>query len=241
MNYAVIFAGGVGRRMNSATRPKQFLTLHGKEIIVYTLEHFENHEEIDGISLVCVGGWIEYMKKILERYQMRKVRWISEGGGTGQESIYNGLNAMKGEIERESVVLIHDGVRPLIDREIISENIRTAREKKCAVTVAAAAETIMLSDDRGQIVQSVDRERCRLVRAPQSFLYGELMEAHERARRAGVNNIVDCATMMSAQGRKLYPVEGKPENIKITTPLDYYVFKAMVEARENSQIMGFTI
>lgn len=238
MNYAVIFAGGTGTRMNTKTRPKQFLTLHGKEIIIYTLEHFENHPEIDGISVVCIEGWIDYLKKLLCKYQITKVKWISPGGSTGQESIYNGLNAMRGQIEEDSVVLIHDGVRPLIDEELISNNIKTAREKGAAVTVVPATETVMLVDDNNAIVQSVDRHRCRVVRAPQSFPYKNLLAAHDQARAAGIQNIIDSATMMTEAGYTLYPVEGKPENIKITTPSDYYTFRAIVEAEENSQILG---
>ena len=99
MNYAVIFAGGTGTRMNTKTKPKQFLTLHNKEIIIYTLEHFENHPEIDGISVVCIEGWIDYLKKLIEKYQLKKVKWITPGGKTGQEYIYNCLNAMRGQIE----------------------------------------------------------------------------------------------------------------------------------------------
>lgn len=238
MNYAVIFAGGTGTRMNTKTCPKQFLKLHGKEIIVYTLEHFENHPEIDGISVVCIEGWIDYLKKLLEKYQFKKVKWITPGGATGQESIYNGLNAMRGAIPDDSIVLIHDGVRPLIDKELISENIKTVKEKGCAVTVVPAIETVMMVDENNQIVQSVDRQKCRVVRAPQSFVYRDLLAAHDKARKAGINNIIDSATMMSAEGTTLYPVTCKPENIKITTPSDYYTFRAIVEAEENSQILG---
>ncbi|MCI6465876.1 MAG: 2-C-methyl-D-erythritol 4-phosphate cytidylyltransferase [Faecalicatena sp.] len=239
MNYAVIFAGGTGTRMNTKTRPKQFLTLHGKEIIIYTLEHFENHPEIDGISVVCIEEWIDYLKKLLEKYRIKKVKWISPGGSTGQESIYNGLNAMRGEIANDSIVLIHDGVRPLIDEQLISDNIRAAKEKGCAVTVVPATETVMLVDDNEQIVESVDRHKCRVVRAPQSFVYQDLLEAHDEARNKGINTIIDSATMMAAAGYTLYPVVGRPDNIKITTPSDYYTFRAIVEAEENSQIFGY--
>lgn len=239
MNYAVIFAGGTGRRMNTRTCPKQFLKLHGKEIIVYTLEHFEKHPEIDGISVVCIEEWIEYLRELLEKYRIKKVKWLSPGGSTGQESIYNGLNAMRGEIPEESIVLIHDGVRPLIDAQLISDNIRTAREKGCAVTVVPATETVMLVDGNENIVESVDRSRCRVVRAPQSFRYSELMAEHDKARAAGINTMIDSATMMSGAGHTLYPVLGKPENIKITTPCDYYTFRAIMEAEENSQIFGY--
>lgn len=238
MNYAVIFAGGTGKRMNSKTCPKQFLKLHGKEIIIYTLEHFENHPEIDGISVVCIEEWIDYLKKLVNKYQLKKVKWISPGGNTGQESIYNGLDAMRNQIEEDSVVLIHDGVRPLIDQDLITENIKIVREKGCAVTVVPAIETIMLMDNEGTIAKSIDRSRCRVVRAPQSFIYKELLQAHDKARKAGINNIIDSATMMTLEGYQLYPVNGKPENIKITTPSDYYTFRAIVEAEENSQIFG---
>lgn len=239
MNYAVIFAGGTGTRMNTKTLPKQFLKLHGKEIIIYTLEHFENHPEIDGISVVCIADWIDYLKKLLDKYRITKVKWISPGGSTGQESIFNGLDAMRGEIDEDSIVLVHDGVRPLIDEQLISENIRVAKEKGCAVTVVPATETVMLVDNDEQIVQSVDRHKCRVVRAPQSFVYRNLLKAHDRARAEGINTIIDSATMMSGAGYTLYPVVGKPDNIKITTPSDYYTFRAIVEAEENSQIFGY--
>lgn len=238
MNYAVIFAGGTGKRMNTKTRPKQFLTLHGKEIIIYTLEHFENHPEIDGISVVCVDGWIDYLKRLLEKYQIKKVKWISPGGDTGQDSIYNGLNAMRNDIAADSVVLVHDGVRPLIDAELISENIRVAKEQGCAVTVVPAIETVMMVDEEDHIIQSVDRKKCRVVRAPQSFIYQDILREHDEARKRGIHDIIDSATMMSARGYTLYPVIGKPENIKITTPSDFYTFRAIVEAEENSQIFG---
>jgi 2-C-methyl-D-erythritol 4-phosphate cytidylyltransferase len=238
MNYAVIFAGGTGTRMNTKTRPKQFLTLHGKEIIIYTLEHFENHPGIEGISVVCIAEWIDYLKKLLEKYHIQKVKWISPGGGTGQESIFNGLNAMRGDIDKDSIVLIHDGVRPLIDEKLITDNIKMVQEKGCAVTVVPAIETVMLVDDKGEIVESVDRNKCRVVRAPQSFIYQELMNAHDRAREKGIINMIDSATMMSEAGHTLYPVVGRPDNIKITTPSDFYTFRAIVEAEENSQIFG---
>lgn len=239
MNYAVVFAGGTGTRMNSKTRPKQFLTLHGKEIIIYTLEHFERHPEIDGISVVCIAEWIDYLKELLQKYQIHKVKWITPGGSTGQESIYNGLDAMRNDIEGKSIVLIHDGVRPLIDENLISENIKAAREKGCAVTVVPATETVMLVDEKEQIVQSVDRNKCRVVRAPQSFIYENLLKAHDKAKSRGINNWIDSATMMSEEGYTLYPVIGRPENIKITTPSDFYTFRAIVEAEENSQIFGY--
>ena len=219
MNYAVIFAGGTGTRMNTKTKPKQFLTLHGKEIIIYTLEHFENHPDIDGISVVCIEGWIDYLKKLVSKYQLKKVKWISLG--------------------EESIVLIHDGVRPLIDGELITKNIETAKETGRAVTVVEATETVMVVNENGELVENVDRHKCRFARAPQTYIYQELLKAHEHAREKGINTFIDSATMMQAEGYTLYPVMGQPENIKITTPSDFYTFRAIVEAEENSQILGF--
>ena len=239
MNYAVIFAGGTGTRMNTKTKPKQFLTLHNKEIIIYTLEHFENHPEIDGISVVCIEGWIDYLKKLIEKYQLKKVKWIKPGGKTGQESIYNGLNAMRGQIEEDSIVLIHDGVRPSINEELISENIKVAKEKGNAITVVEATETVMMVNEKNELTQSVERKKCRFARAPQTYIYGQLLAAHDHAREENINSYIDSATLMQAEGYKLFPVMGKPENIKITTPSDFYTFRAIVEAEENSQILGF--
>lgn len=238
MNYAVIFAGGTGTRMNSKTRPKQFLTLYGKEIIIHTLEKFDEHPEIDGISVVCIEEWIDYLKKIIERFQIKKVKWISPGGKTGQESIYNGLKAIQDDVEEDSVVLIHDGVRPLIDGELISNNIASVKKYGNSITVVPAVETVMLVDENEEITQSIDRSRCRVVRAPQGFIYKDLMAAHEKYRAEGVNSWIDSASMMSAEGYKLHQVLGRPENIKITTPSDYYTFRAILEAEENSQIFG---
>ena len=146
---------------------------------------------------------------------------------------------MRDDIDENSIVLVHDGVRPLIDAELISENIKVAKEKGCAVTVVPATETVMLVDDNGQIVESVDRHKCRVVRAPQSFVYRDLLKAHDEARNQGINTIIDSATMMSVAGYSLNPVVGKTDNIKITTPSDYYTFRAIVEAEENSQIFGY--
>ena len=238
MNYAVIFAGGTGTRMNSQTCPKQFLKLHGKEIIIYTLEHFQNHPDIDGISLVCVDGWIDHLKKIIKKNDITKVRWISPGGRTGQESIYNGLKAMEGEIHEDSLVLIHDGVRPLIDEALISDNIAAAEKFGNAITVVKAYETVVVMGEDGELKENIPRDRCALARAPQTFRYKDILGEHEQCRSKGIDNMIDSATMMGAAGMTLHPVYGKPDNIKITTPMDFSTFKGLIEAKENFQIMG---
>ena len=147
MNYALIFAGGSGSRMNSKGRPKQFLQFYGKELIIHTLENFQNHPEIDGIAIVCIEDWIPYLKKILQKYEIDKVRTIVSGGKTGQESIYKGLCAIKSVDNSNSIVLIHDGVRPFINEDVISSCIQSVKEHDSAITVVPAIETIVTLKD----------------------------------------------------------------------------------------------
>ncbi len=238
-NVAVIFAGGTGQRMNTRTRPKQFLELHGKPIIVYTLEAFDRHSEIDGIIVVMLESWIGYTQELVSKFGLGKIKKIVPGGSSGQESIYNGLCAAAEFYGDEDVVLIHDGVRPLIDEDTISANIRSVKERGTAITVTAAVETITMKDETGAVGTIIDRARCELARAPQSFKLGQILDVHKRVRQENAGTgFIDSASMMKHYGYKLYTVQGRPENIKITTPSDYYIFRAMVDARENSQIFG---
>lgn len=239
MNIAVIFAGGIGTRMNSKALPKQFLKLYGKEIIIYTLEHFEKHPEIDAITVACVKDWIPFLNELVEKYQLKKVKKVVVGGTTGQDSIYQGLKAANEIVEGEkSIVLVHDGVRPLINQELITNCIRTVKEKGSAVTTAPVIETIICSEEKRKVDGIINRSECLVARAPQCFWLSELLENHEKARKVGKLDFIDSASIMSYYGKELFIVEGPIENIKITTPMDFYTFRALFEARENSQLFG---
>ncbi len=241
MNIALIFAGGTGQRMNSRGKPKQFLELHGKPIIIYTLEWFEKHKDIDYIVISCLESWIDYLEELVQRYHLNKVKWIVKGGTTSQESIFNGLDIINKEFsEREdTVVLIHDGVRPLINEELISKNIEAVKEYGSAITVTYAKETVIeVSSEEKWIENVCDRHRCRIAKAPQSFYLKDIYEAHLKAKNDGKNYFIDSADLMRHYGYSLYSVEGPNENIKITTPVDFYIFKAVCDARESSQILG---
>lgn len=238
MNIALIFAGGSGKRMNSKSKPKQFLELHGKEIIIYTLEHFERHPQIDAIVVVCIKEWIEYLKTALKKNNIEKVEWIVPGGETGQDSIFNGLKAIYENYSEDSIVLIHDGVRPLINAELISSNIQSVKEYGSAVTVAPVVETVMLTEHKNKVYKSIEREKCCMAKAPQSFFLKDIYAAHQKAISEGIHTKIDSATMMSDYGFSLHTVECGSENIKITTPADFYIFRALIDARENSQIFG---
>lgn len=237
MNIAVIFAGGVGTRMNTKDRPKQFLLVHGKPIIVHTIEIFENHPEIDGIVVVCVADWIDYMEEMKYRFRLDKIGAVVPGGETGQMSIYNGLKkAAELYGTDDNVVLIHDGVRPLITAQLISDNIACVKKNGSAITCSPAKETVALIDDSNGIDEIVPRDRSRIAKAPQSFYLKDILEAQERSIADGNTNMIDSCTLMRYYGIKLFAVEGSSENIKITTPDDFYTFRALYDAKENAQL-----
>jgi 2-C-methyl-D-erythritol 4-phosphate cytidylyltransferase len=155
---ALIFAGGTGQRMSTRAIPKQFLELHGKPVIIYTIEHFERHPEVDSIVVVCLESWIAELKRLLRRYDIQKVTTIVPGGATGDVSIYNGLLAMRDTAADEDIVLIHDGVRPLIDEQLVTENIAAAREHGAAITVERVVESVVRVDAAGDIVDVPPRD-----------------------------------------------------------------------------------
>lgn len=238
MNIALIFAGGVGSRMNTKAKPKQFLDLHGKPIIVYTIEHFQNHEDIDGIVVVMHPDWLGYMQELVERYQLSKVVEVVAGGETGQLSIFNGLECVEKHFSADSTVLIHDGVRPLINQDIISANIEQVKRSGNAITTSPTIETFVVVDDDLVVQEVPERKHSRLAKAPQSFVLKDILSVHRQALSDGIEDSIDSCTLMSKYGHNVTLVEGPVENIKITTPTDYFMFRAIVESRENSQIFG---
>ncbi len=237
MNIAVIFAGGVGVRMNSNGIPKQFLKVNGVPIIIHTLQNFQDSKSIDKIVISCVPEYIDHLQNLIEQYKITKVEKIVAGGSTGQESIYNGLLAAK-EISREnSIVLTHDGVRPLIDDDLIYRNVESVKKHGSAISSVLSKETIAIADSEGRIKETTNRERSFLARSPQSFYLNDILECHEKAIKDG-KQFIDSSSLMLHYGKVLYMVETSYENIKITTPDDYYIFKALLAAKENMQILG---
>ena len=242
MNIAVIFAGGVGSRMNTVSRPKQFLELNGKPIIIYTLELFDNHPDIDGIVVACIKDWIPFLEKMIKKFEINKVAKIVHGGKSGQESIYNGLCAAedftKSKCDDASIVLIHDGVRPLITENTITDNIAKVKECGSCITCVPSIETVVVNQLDGNL-SIPKRSDCLIARAPQSFYLRDILAAHRKSHEENLPDFIDSCSMMSHYGFKLGLVMGPMENIKITTPTDYFVFRAMVQVHENQQIFGF--
>lgn len=227
MNIAVIFAGGVGRRMSSGDLPKQFLKMDGKEIIVYTLEVFEHHPLIEGIIVVCIEKWIPHLNRLIEGYGLDKVISVTPGGKTGQESIYNGLEEAGKHYGEDNIVLIHDGVRPLIDQETITRCIECTKEKGSAITISPAIETIIQVEEGQRVKHIIERSQCLLARAPQTFYLKDILAAHRKAIEEGAPEFIDSASIMNYYDYPLYTVEGPVENIKITTPMDYHLFQGL--------------
>ena len=236
---ALIFAGGTGKRMNTKTLPKQFLELHGKPIIIHTIEHFESHPEIKDIVVVCVDDWLDYCKDLLAKFNIKKVSQVVPGGETGQMSIFNGLEALREKYQgNDDYVLIHDGVRPLIDEETISKNIESVKKYGTAITVKPVIETVVQVDEEDIINNVIERSTWQTAVAPQSFVLSEIYSLHMRAQAEKLFDMTDSATLARYFGLPLHTVMGGSENIKITTPSDFYIFRAIYEARENAQIFG---
>lgn len=241
MNIGVIFAGGSGTRMNTKSRPKQFLDLNGKPIIIYTIELFDNHPDIDGVVVVCLESWIPFLQKMLKKFEINRVVRVIPGGVSGQDSIFKGLCAAeeyaKEQNDDSTIVLIHDGVRPLITEDTITDNIAKVKECGSCITIVPATETFVVKRNDGSL-ELPKRSECFLARAPQSFYLKDIIGAHRKSQEEGKTDFIDSCSLMSHYGFKLGLVEGPMENIKITTPTDYFVLRAMVEVHENQQIFG---
>lgn len=230
-NIAVIFAGGFGKRMIGHTIPKQFLEVNGKTVLTYTLEHFQKHEEIDGIILVTLVNWIDYCRDMIGTWGLHKVSAIVSGGATSQESIRNGLQVAQKLYSKDDIVLIHDGVRPLIDAKIITDCIQCVRQHGTAITVSPQMETIMVQGEESERYEIVERDRCRVAKAPQCFYLGDIVDAQQTALSDSKLGFIDCASLMEHYGHSLYAVQGPEDNIKITTELDFHVFQAIMKER----------
>lgn len=235
MNIALIFAGGIGSRMGSKT-PKQFLEWNGKAIIIHTLNVFEQHQDIDEIVIACKEEWIGYTREMIDKEGIQKVSSIIPGGITALDSQYNGLKEIKRIHPNEDIaVLIHDGVRPLVDEDTITRNIDSVWKNGNAITVTKAIETVIQINRNGAVKEILNRDFCRMAKAPQSFRLNDILNVHERAISEGQHNFIDSASMMIHYGYKLHTVMGEPENIKVTTPSDYYMFLGISKNREEKQ------
>ena len=227
--FALLTAGGVGNRMGQDI-PKQFMTVDNVPVIIYTLQAFQNHPAVDAICVPCLSGWEVVLQSYANQYGITKLQWICQGGSSNQESIFNGLMALKeAGCDDEDIVLIHDGVRPLVSEEIITNNIETCKKFRYAVTGLVCKEAIMRLGDG--VVQRLDIPREQLIRTqtPHTYHLGDLLQAHRDAQAKGVRNTVASCTLLAEQGvDDQHLVMGSEKNgLKLTKPEDVELFLAL--------------
>jgi 2-C-methyl-D-erythritol 4-phosphate cytidylyltransferase len=237
MNIALVFAGGRGLRMKNTERPKQFMEVEGKAVIIHALLCFERHKEMDSIAVVCLEEWQDYLRSLIQKAGITKVKWIVSGGDTGQESIYNGLKAIYEDCEepKETVVLVSDGVRPYVSEGIITENLSCVRSYGASVTVAYVPENIVEIDEKGMINRLPIRSNCMFAKAPQCFLLEDLMTAHRKAVIDKKINFINSAELMNHYGYPMYVVVDSIDNLKITTQTDLYTFSEIIRRQEETE------
>lgn len=238
MNIGLIFAGGTGVRMHSDAKPKQFLELYSKPIIIYTLEVFERHPEIDYVVVPCLARWIPRLEELLVKFGIQKVKKIMPGGQTTQESKWNALEYLKTVAGEDDIILLHDAVRPLISQETISRNIAAVKKHGSAVTTVPFTETAIESADGLKCDRSILRNTLHVARAPQSFYFRDVYEAHQKGQTMPHAIAIDTCTLMTELDKPVHLVEGESTNIKITSPEDFFIFKALVDMRESADIWG---
>ena len=244
MNIAIVFAGGVGKRMNLKSAPKQFLNLCGKPVLIHTLEHFEKSPMIDKIIIVMLKDYIETTWELVKKYHIEKVEFIVPGGETGQDSIFNGLEQAKKyeNSENKNIVLIHDGVRPIFEDDLIERVIGSVEKFGSAISCIPSNETTVIIDDNKNILSTTERAKTFIARAPQAFFLNEIYDWHKRAQREGIHNIVDSCSMMQKYSNTAPHIETTCfENIKITTPSDFYTIRALLEAKNDLDILGVNL
>ena len=233
-NIALIIAGGVGARMNQDI-PKQFLNVYDKPVIVYTMEAFQRHPEIDAIEVVCLDGWHEVLRAYAKQFGIAKLDGVVSGGVNGQDSIRNGLYDIASRYTGDDdIVLVHDAIRPMVSQKIITDNIAACRRYGNAITVVPCTAAMLKTYDSLSTVEQVPRDNLKITQTPQAFYVKDLVEAHKEALKRGITSSVASCTMYIELGRKLYMSPGSEKNLKLTTTEDIEIFKALLNSQKDS-------
>ena len=230
MNIALIIAGGSGHRMGQDI-PKQFINVYDKPVLIYTLEGFQRHPMIDAIELVCIDGWHDVVRAYARQFGIDKLKWIVSGGSTGQESIRNGVYNLEGKLGDDDIVIVHDGIRPLVDESVLADVINTCQKYGNGVTSMPYNEQIFVVDDDISTTRYIPRETLRRVQTPQAYRFGKLDWAYHKAyaEGIGIKGSAYTNTMMVELGERLYFAAGSDKNIKLTTKDDLEMFKAYLK------------
>ena len=233
---AMLFAGGVGRRMKSDDLPKQFIEIGGKPIIVRTMEHFEKHPEVDRIVVACKEDWIDHLEALIKDYKITKVHSVVPGGATGYASIHNGvMETAKFMTDPDDIILICDGVRPMLTERLISDSIRYARECGTSVPVTPSIDSLLFSEDGKFCEKSYERSSMYITQAPQGYTMEKILWAHSEAERRGILNPVSSSELFIELGEKVRLFEGERINIKVTTQEDLEILNAWCRHQESEK------
>ncbi len=232
MNIAMLIAGGSGERMNQDI-PKQFLNVYDRPVIIYTLEAFQKHPNIDAILVVCIKGWETILQAYAKQFNIDKLKWIVEGGDNGQSSIRNGVYKLREVCKPDDIVLIHDAIRPMVSAEIISDNIKTCQMKGSAITVIPCAEAMLITENRTDSSALMDRNHLMRTQTPQAFPLKKLVWAHEEALKRGITSSVATCTLMVELGETIAFSAGSEKNVKLTTTDDIEIFKALLMTKKD--------
>lgn len=228
MNIAIIIAGGSGNRMGMDI-PKQFINIYDKPILLYTLEGFQNHPLVDAIEVVCIDGWEQVVSAYAKQYGITKLKWIVKGGNTGQESIRNGVYNLEGQCSDDDIIIVHDGIRPLIEPSVLTDVVRKAEQYGNAVTSMPYNEQIFVVDEKDESTTTkyIPREKIRRVSTPQAYRFGLIDEKYHEAfeKETGIYGSSYTNTMMVELGVTLHFAAGSDKNIKLTTQDDLEMFK----------------
>ncbi|MBE5946951.1 MAG: 2-C-methyl-D-erythritol 4-phosphate cytidylyltransferase [Lachnospiraceae bacterium] len=235
MNVAVIIAGGSGHRMGQDI-PKQFINVYDKPVLIYTLESFQNHPMIDAIEVVCIEGWQDILWAYAKQFNIDKLKWVVPGGGSAQESIRNGVYNLKEHCSDKDNIIIHDGIRPLVDVDVLNDVIDKCNEYGNGVTSLPYNEQIFVIDDEISTTKYIPRETLRRVSTPQAYKFDKLVWAYEKAfaEEIGIYGSSYTNTMMVELGEKLYFAKGSDKNIKLTTKDDLEIFKGYLTAEKDN-------
>lgn len=234
MVVALLTAAGTGSRMGQDI-PKQFMHVENKPIIIHTMEAFQKHPSVDAMIVVTLPAWIDVLKAYAKQFNITKLRWVVSGGQSGQESIYNGLNTLKAELDEETIVMVHDGNRCMVSGEIISDSLATFKQHGSAVAAIPCVEAVFRSEDDGHSSTiSIPREQLFRTQTPHTYTLGKLLWAHEEAKKRGITSTAASCTLMQQLGEVVYFSKGSEENLKITTVEDMMIFKALLHTKKDS-------
>lgn len=226
MNIALILAGGVDSNFQMAV-PKQFVNVYNRPLIVYTMECFQRHPEVDEIAVVCLDGWQEMVKVYANQFNITKFKYIIEGGVDGQASSYNGVMKLSETAKTDDIIIIHDAIRPFVSEDIISDSIRVCRLYGMGVAALCSMDTIMKSSGYNIGIETIDRMNIMRVQTPQSYRMDILKEAHKQANEQSITGLWDTCSMVSRIRKKIYFSKGSDTNLKINTIEDVAMFKAL--------------